>query len=52
MLSEGSDFLRGLTEDGDDVPLLNPSAACALGLRDLVMREERAGVAWKDMVEL
>ena len=47
--SDGNDLLRGLAEEKDDVARLRPSAATPLGLRDFVMREERAGVAWKDM---
>ena len=43
------DLRRGLAVDGVDDFRRRPSAAAALGLRDLVIREERAGVAWKDI---
>ena len=49
--SDGSDLLRGLACDGEDVDRFSPSAVAALGLLDLVMREERAGVVWKDMMQ-
>lgn len=37
--------------DGEDVDRFSPSAAAALVLLGLVMRDERAGVAWNDMVD-
>ena len=36
--------------DGEDVDRFSPSVAAALVLLGLVMRDERAGVAWNDMV--
>lgn len=42
---DGTDLLRGLADDGEEIVRLNPSAAAADGLRDLVMRDDRAGVA-------
>lgn len=50
-LSDGRDLFRGLACDGKDVDRFNPSAVAALGLLDLVMRDERAGVAWNDMFQ-
>jgi hypothetical protein len=47
--SDGSDLFRGLADDGDDVDRVKPSEAAALVLLDFVKRDERAGVAWKDM---
>jgi hypothetical protein len=49
-VSDGRDLLRGLAADSEDVDRFSPRAAAALGLRDFVIREERAGVAWSDMV--
>lgn len=50
--SEGRVFFRGLVPEGDDVDRFSPKAAAALVLLVLVIREERAGVAWKDMFAL
>jgi hypothetical protein len=37
--------------DGEDVDRFSPRVAAALVLLGLVMRDERAGVAWRDMLE-
>lgn len=37
--------------DGEDVDRFSPSAAAALVLLGLVMRDERAGVAWNDILD-
>jgi hypothetical protein len=47
--SDGNDLFRGLACDGEDVDRLSPKAAAALGLLELVMRDERAGVVWNDI---
>lgn len=49
--SDGKDRFRGLGLDGEDVDRFSPSAAAALVLLGLVMRDERAGVAWNDILD-
>ena len=51
-VSDGRDLLRGFAADGEDVVLLNPRAAAALCLCGVLIREERAGVAWSDIFPL
>jgi len=48
----GSDRLFELAAEGDEVVRLRPSAATALLLLGLVMRDECAAVAWKDIVQV
>lgn len=48
-VSEGKDRLFELAVDGDEVFRFSPNAAAALVLRGVLMRDERAGVAWKDI---
>ena len=50
LLPDGNDGLFGLAADGDEVVRFKPNAAIALFLLGLVMRDERAGVVWKDML--
>ena len=38
------DLRRGLADEGEDTERRRPNAAAALGFRDFVMRDERAGV--------
>lgn len=47
--SDGNERFWGLLFDGVEVDRLKPNAAAALGLRDFVIRDERAGVAWNDI---
>lgn len=49
---DGAGFLRGLAEEGVEAVRLRPSFAAPLVLRDLVMRDECAGVIWNDMVSV
>jgi hypothetical protein len=49
VFSDGNDRFLGLAEDGEEVVRCSPNAAIALVRLGLVMRDERAGVAWKDM---
>jgi hypothetical protein len=49
VISDGNEGFLRLADEGDEVFRFNPNAATALVLLGLVMREERAGVAWKDM---
>lgn len=51
-MSFGSDRLFELAAEGDEVVRLRPSAATALFLLGLVMRDECAAVAWKDMFQV
>jgi hypothetical protein len=51
VFSDGNDRFLRLAEDGDEVVRFNPNAATALVLLGLVMRDERAGVAWKDILQ-
>lgn len=48
----GSDRLFELAAEGDEVVRLRPNAATALFLLGLVMRDECAAVAWKDMFQV
>jgi hypothetical protein len=51
VFSDGNDRFLGLAEDGDEVVRFSPKAATALVLLGFVMRDERAGVAWKDILQ-
>lgn len=50
VLVDWEDFLRGLADEGDETERLRPIAAAAPVLLGLVIREERAAVAWNDML--
>lgn len=52
ILVDCEDFLRGLADEGDETERLRPIAAAAPVLLGLVMREERAAVAWNDMLPI
>lgn len=52
MVSAGNDRLFELAAEGDEVVRLRPNAATALFLLGLVMRDERAAVVWKDIINV
>lgn len=51
VVSAGNDRLLELAAEGEEVVRFRPNAATALFLLGLVMRDECAAVAWKDMLK-
>jgi hypothetical protein len=51
VFSEGNERFLRLVEDGDVVVRFSPKAATALVRLGLAMRDERAGVVWKDILQ-
>jgi hypothetical protein len=50
ILVVSEDLRRAVEDEGEDVERLSPRVDASVGLRVFVMRDERAGVAWKDIM--